>query len=210
MPQTENKLNLSDVRKFYWNEFIVIYDILNANLKQLPSELHFEIAAAFDHLMRTDVLDSGDSTCQENLEKAVGHLKRATFDGFKLLFKYPIRQRWLQLTNHRYDDVDNGQFIPKVEAIWKEAREIVCTARKKERLSRMDEPQAWNEAFVEWRKLLPILQQLDALAESEGAKRARRKYIRSICGAVCLFLLGFVATKGLEWIYVLAEKWFEK
>ena len=49
MPLTENKLNLSDVRKFYWNEFIVIYDILNANLKQLPSELHFEIAIVKNH-----------------------------------------------------------------------------------------------------------------------------------------------------------------
>ena len=49
MPLTENKLNLSDVRKFYWNEFIVIYDILNANLKQLPSELHFEITIVKNH-----------------------------------------------------------------------------------------------------------------------------------------------------------------
>lgn len=210
MPLTENKLNLSDVRKFYWNEFIVIYDILNANLKQLPSELHFEIAAAFDHLMRTDVLDSGDSTRQENLEKAVGHLKRATFDGFKLLFKYPIRQRWLQLTNHRYDDVDNGQFIPKVEAIWKEAREIVCTARKKERLSKKDDPLAWNEAFVEWRKLLPILRRLDDMAESDAARRARRKHLRSVFGAIFLFLLGFAATKGLEWIYGLVQNWLAR
>ena len=210
MPLTENKLNLSDVRKFYWNEFIVIYDILNANLKQLPSELHFEIAAAFDHLMRTDILDSGDFTRQENLEKAVGHLKRATFDGFKLLFKYPIRQRWLQLTNHRYDDVDNGQFIPKVEAIWKEAREIVCTARKKERLSKKDDPLAWNEAFVEWRKLLPILRRLDDMAESDAARRARRKHLRSVFGAIFLFLLGFAATKGLEWIYGLVQNWLAR
>ena len=208
-PQVRH-LSIIDVRRFYWNEFIVIYDILNANLKQLPSELHFEIAAAFDHLMRTDILDPSDAGYQESMEKSVGHLKRATFDGFKLLFKYPIRQRWLQLTHPRYNDVDNGRFVPQVESLWKEAREIVCAARAKERLSRRDDPIVWNAAFAEWKKLLPILRKLDELAESEGAKRARRKYIRSICGAVFLFLLGFVATKGLEWIYALAEKWIEK
>lgn len=188
MMSSKNKLSILNVRDFYWNEFIVIYDVLNANLNQLPSELHFEIAAAFDHLMRIDVLLPDDATYQENIEKSIGHLKRATFDGFKLLFKYSIRQRWLQLTHPRYENVDNGQFIPKVEELWKEAKEIVCKARKMERLSREDDPLAWNAAFKEWKKLLPVLQELDDLAESDAAKRARRKYIRSICGAVFLFL----------------------
>ena len=66
----ERHLSIIDVRRFYWNEFIVIYDILNANLKQLPSELHFEIAAAFDHLMRTDILDPSDAGYQESMEKS--------------------------------------------------------------------------------------------------------------------------------------------
>jgi len=66
---------------------------LTANLPRLPSELHFEVSAAFDHLMRAELLVPKTPSHQENLKKAVGHLKRATFDGFKLLFKYPIRQR---------------------------------------------------------------------------------------------------------------------
>ena len=203
MTAVNDIISLEEVRRFYWEEFIVIYDVLNANLRQLPSELHFEIAAAFDHIMRCDISSSDESTLQENLEKSMGHLKRATFDGFKLLFKYPIRQRWIQLTRPRYNDVDNGQFVPKVEALWKDAREIVCRARSLERLSRKDDPIAWHAAFVEWKKLLPILNQLDELAESDAAKRAQRKYIRSIFGAASLFLLGFLATKALDWLWSL-------
>ena len=181
---------------------------LTANLPRLPSELHFEVSAAFDHLMRAELLVPQTPSHQENLEKAVGHLKRATFDGFKLLFKYPIRQRWLQLTRPRYNELDNGLFIPKVDALWKDVRQVVCDAQKLERLSKRDDPAAWNAAFVEWRKLLPILHQLDQLAESEIVLRAKRKQLRSIFGAIGVFLLGFIATKGLEWIYSLLRQLF--
>ncbi len=209
MQEAKDKIELEDVKRFYWEEFIVIYDVLNANLKQLPSELHFEIAAAFDHVMRCDISNIEDAASQDNLEKVLGHLKRATFDGFKLLFKYPIRQRWIQLTRPRYNDVDNGHFIPQIEALWKEAKEIVCNARSLERLSRKDDPAAWHAAFVEWRKLLPILSKLDELAESEAAKRARRRYIRSIVSAIVIFLLGFFATKVLDWLWLVLGEYFK-
>lgn len=64
-------------------------------------------------------------------------------------------------------------------------------------------PRLWK-----WRKLLPILHQLDQLAESEIVLRAKRKQLRSIFGAIGVFLLGFIATKGLEWIYSLVRQLF--
>ena len=114
------------------------------------------------------------------------------------------------MTHPRYNDVDNGQFVLRVESLWKDARIVVCHAREKERLSRRDDPVAWHAAFVEWKKLLPILRELDEMADSDAAKRARRKQIRSLCAAAFLFLLGFVATKALEEICFFIKAWISK
>lgn len=90
--------DLDGLRKLYFTEFVPLYDYLCSKLENLPSELHFEVTAAFDHVMRAGLECDGRKFEAENYAKASGHLKRATFDAFKLLYKYTMRPLWKKLT----------------------------------------------------------------------------------------------------------------
>lgn len=72
--------DLDGLRKLYFTEFVPLYDYLCSKLENLPSELHFEVTAAFDHVMRAGLEYDGRKFESENYAKASGHLKRATVD----------------------------------------------------------------------------------------------------------------------------------
>lgn len=183
---------IADLREFYFGVYAPLYDYLNARLRRLPQELHFEAAAALDHLMRVGELADGTKLCEESysVAKAAGHLKRATFDAFKLLHKTALRDTVKRLNRARYDDVDNGQFRPRVQELWYQAVSTVEKARALERIGDSDDPTQWSAAFEEWRKIKTILDELEAMERSEGARRARRKHARN----VVLYVLGLVAS----------------
>ena len=108
--------NMDGLRELYFKEFCPLYNYLCSKLESLPSELHFEVAAAFDHLMRAGLEIDGVKYEAENIYKASGHLKRATFDAFKLLYKYTTRPLWKKLTRSRYESVPG--FVEDVHAKW--------------------------------------------------------------------------------------------
>lgn len=178
-------LDMDGLRELYFKEFCPLYNYLCSKLESLPSELHFEIAASFDHLMRAGLVINGTKYEAENIAKASGHLKRATFDAFKLLYKYTTRPLWKKLTRSRYESVPG--FVEDVNEKWIEANKAVEAARGLERTSRGDSPEQWSAAFDEWKKLRVITQELEEMLVSDRAKLARRKYARS-------WILGFIAT----------------
>ena len=94
--------DMAGLRQLYFAEFVPLYDYLSSKLENLPSELHFEVTAAFDHIMRAGVEVNGVTYEAENIAKAAGHLKRATFDAFKLLYKYTTRPLWKKMTRSLY------------------------------------------------------------------------------------------------------------
>ena len=112
--------DLDGLRKLYFTEFVPLYDYLCSKLENLPSELHFEVTAAFDHVMRAGLEYDGRKFEAENYAKASGHLKRATFDAFKLLYKYTMRPLWKKLTRSRYESVPG--FVEKVRGEWYKAK----------------------------------------------------------------------------------------
>ena len=180
---------MDGLRQLYFKEFCPLYDYLCSKLEHLPSELHFEVAAAFDHLMRAGLDIDGVKYESENIAKASGHLKRATFDAFKLLYKYTTRPLWKKLTRSRYEVVPG--FVEDVQRKWLEANTAVEHARGLERVSRGDAPEQWAAAFDEWKKLRGITQDLEDMFVSERAKLARRKYARSwVAGILCAILSG--------------------
>lgn len=183
---------MGELREFYFREYAPLYDYLNARLRRLPQELHFEAAAALDHLMRVGTLGDGTKLGDEerSVAKAAGHLKRATFDAFKLLYKTAVRDAVRRLSRSRYDDVDNGQFRPRVQALWWDAVAVVERARALERIGDADDPAQWSAAFDEWRKIKAILDELESMEASDAARRARRKHIRN----AVLYILGLVAS----------------
>lgn len=169
--------DMAGLRRLYFDEFVPLYDYISAKLESVPSELHFEISAAFDHVMRAGLEFDGRAPEAENIAKAGGHLKRATFDAFKLLYKYTTRRLWKKLTRSRYECVPG--FVEKVNGLWYEANGVVERARGLERISHGDDPAQWSAAFDEWKKLRDITDELERLDVSDDAKRARRIYVRS-------------------------------
>lgn len=182
---------MAGLRQLYFAEFVPLYDYLSSKLENLPSELHFEVTAAFDHIMRAGVEVNGVTYEAENIAKAAGHLKRATFDAFKLLYKYTTRPLWKKMTRSRYEAIPG--FVEKVQEKWYEANVVVERARGLERISHSDSPDQWSVAFEEWKKLRAITDELEQLSVSEEAKLARRKYIRSWVSGILITLATIVA-----------------
>ena len=182
---------MAGLRQLYFAEFVPLYDYLSSKLENLPSELHFEVTAAFDHIMRAGVEVNGVTYEAENIAKAAGHLKRATFDAFKLLYKYTTRPLWKKMTRSRYEVIPG--FVEKVQEKWYEANVVVERARGLERISHSDSPDQWSVAFEEWKKLRAITDELEQLSVSEEAKLARRKYIRSWVSGILITLATIVA-----------------
>ena len=183
--------DMAGLRQLYFAEFVPLYDYLSSKLENLPSELHFEVTAAFDHIMRAGVEVNGVTYEAENIAKAAGHLKRATFDAFKLLYKYTTRPLWKKMTRSRYEVIPG--FVEKVQEKWYEANVVVERARGLERISHSDSPDQWSVAFEEWKKLRAITDELEQLSVSEEAKLARRKYIRSWVSGILITLATIVA-----------------
>lgn len=183
--------DMAGLRQLYFAEFVPLYDYLSSKLENLPSELHFEVTAAFDHIMRAGVEVNGVTYEAENIAKAAGHLKRATFDAFKLLYKYTTRPLWKKMTRSRYEVIPG--FVEKVQEKWYEANVVVERARGLERISHSDSPDQWSVAFEEWKKLRAITDELEQLSVSEEAKLARRKYIRSWVSGILITFATIVA-----------------
>ena len=197
--------DMDGLRNLYFTEFCPLYNYLCSKLESLPSELHFEIAAAFDHLMRAGLVIDGVKYESENIAKAAGHLKRATFDAFKLLYKYTTRPLWKKLTRSRYETIPG--FVEEVQSKWMEANRAVEKARGLERISGGDSPDQWSAAFDEWKKLIAVTQALEDMFVSDRAKLARRRYARSwILGIVGAILSGIVATYAVRLIDMLLSR----
>ena len=196
--------DLDGLRKLYFGEFVTLYDYLSSKLKDLPSELHFEVTAAFDHIMRAGLEYDGVKYEAENVAKASGHLKRATFDAFKLLYKYTTRPLWKKLTRGRYESVPG--FVEEVNGLWLQANKVVEKARGLERTAHGDSPDQWSKAFDEWKKLRGITEDLEALDMSDRAKLARRKYIRSWIAAAMALLVTILVTHFCE---ALLSRWLD-
>ena len=74
------------VREFYLARYRPLYDHFVTN-GEVPQELHAEVAAAFDHLLR--VSPGGEESLPEReVAKVVAHIKRATFDKWNELIPY--------------------------------------------------------------------------------------------------------------------------
>ena len=181
----------AELQEFYVSEYRPLYDRFVVEY-MLPQELHAEVAAAFDHLMRrADVTDGIDN---QDFERVVGHLKRATFDSFKLLFEKGIREKHDRFMETRYADVEDGDFQPRIRKRFNDAVAIACEARTLEHVTDSVDPEAWGKAFEVWKRLLPIADEFTKLESSPKILRAqakgRRKKFWSISKDIALLFVG--------------------
>jgi hypothetical protein len=192
-----------ELRIFYLKEYRPLYDRFVVENK-LPQELHAEVAAAFDHLMRNS-LKNGNIQ-KFDLDRVTGHLKRATFDSFKLLFER-IRDKYDRLMHYRYANVEDGNFQPRITKMFNEAKTIAIAARSYEHLSDSVDPEAWAQAFQKWKELLPILDQFQQEENSDKIIRVKKLVFRDkLYSAMDKFLwaalgaaMGWLGPKLFDW-----------
>ncbi len=168
----------SQLRDFYLAEYRPLYNRFVTEGAS-AQELHAEIAAAFDHLMRKSAT-SPDSISVDEIEKIVGHIKRATFDAFKVIFKKNVHDPYISLSDRRYGDVHDGQFHQELNVLWAKAVAISCEARSLETLSGTIDSEQWGKAFSKWKEILPIADELRNLQSSPEVGRAKTKARRNL------------------------------
>ena len=191
---------LADLRSFYTDEYRPLYDrFVIAGV--VAQELHTEVACAADHLLFISSTPGGDIS-PADIERAMAHLKRATFDAFKLIFENEIRGQYLALMDEKYADVHDGNFRGEITDLMEQAKGIATIARLHETMSRNGDIERWGAAFDEWKKILPLAQQFTELKASPevkraiGMTRAERKFgmfcaiFGAVVGALLSLLLG--------------------
>lgn len=166
--------DLADLQEFYCSEYRPLYDRFVVETK-LPQELHAEVAAAFDHLMRHSSGSRGKIN-NKDFDRVIGHLKRATFDSFKLLFENGIRAKYDRLMNNRYANVEDGDFQPRITALFNQAVTIAKDARMQEHSSNIADSEAWGKSFDVWKKLLPIVDEFSKIENDPKILRAKKQW----------------------------------
>ena len=156
-------------------------------------ELLIEIHAAFNHLAGKWLHDEEEKKC---VESASGHLKRATFDIYKLI----VKETFLRCKDlHAVDTsiIDQGNFNKNLIKLIAELKASVHVARKAEGNSRLNHN--WGEAFVKWNIAYTLCERIDITIENNtrNIKWARRKQWAKVwfrrVGSIIVGFLGVFA-----------------
>jgi len=140
----------------------------------------------------------------ECVEKAISHLKRGTFDAFKLKLKYyhndldKFEKKKIDLTL-----IDNGEFYKKYSLLKSEIRSLAKTARLEEK--KVDSNGGVSEAFTNWMKVSNNIATMENdFFNSPKINWAKVKTIRIFCiQTIVAFILGVLS--GCAGNYVFAK-----
>jgi len=187
---SERPAKFADLCAFYNNEYRPLYDRFIC-LGAVAQELHTEIAAGADHLFSNAGAD-GDIPPEE-IERAVAHFKRATFDAFKMVFEAEIRGQYALLMDRKYADVHDGKFRGEITALWNEAKSVAANARGHETLSRRTDIARWGAAFAEWKKILPLADEFSRIMSSPEVVRATKKSRNEFVRDIVIWFVGLFA-----------------
>ncbi len=168
---------IEDLKRFYFDVFRPLYDRF-MNSGAVAQEIHAEMAAALDHLFCKSGETISDVSKKE-IERISGHLKRATFDGFKLIFEREIRRPYERFMDNKYAEVHDGEFRREISEKWESARTIANEARSLERKSR-EYDSTWDKAFSKWNEIIEIANYFNAISVDQKVVRARGKSARQV------------------------------
>lgn len=149
-------------------------------------------SAAFDHLTRIEQFGEAEANA---VSAASAHLKRACFDGYKLIVK-KTRDEYDELCKLDLSDVDCGEFKRDLVALWAKIRDGAAEARRYEgdarRHSNHDQ---WHEAFEKWG---PVYRNCLAFTKNyyESKKVAwakKRNWLKIVVNLVLGFIIGLLA-----------------
>ena len=186
----------TQLRDFYLTEYRPLYDRFVTEGAS-AQELHAEVAAAFDHLMRK-CGESPEIISPEELDRVVGHIKRATFDAFKVVFKKNVHDPYITLSSRKYGDVHDGKFHQELNELFASAVRISREARALETLSGKIDTRQWGMAFSKWKEILPIADKFRELQCSPEIGRAKAKASRNIIYSILDKLTWAIVGAGLS------------
>lgn len=135
--------NLSELFELYYARYKPIYNEIQT-YNEMPIEMLFELAAAWDHVSRHWHYNEAEN---EAVEKAAGHLKRAVFDANKLILKFTVDE-YQSFRNKPIDTtlIDNGGFERDMLLLLEEIRKEATEARLEEGKAN----NGWDAAFLAW------------------------------------------------------------
>jgi hypothetical protein len=127
----------------YYDKYKPLYSRIQT-FNEMPVELVFEVAAAWDHLSRHWRFNESEDGC---IDKAARHLKRAVFDAYKLLLRQTVDE-YEDLKRVDTSLIDNGQFDEQLRRLMSEIRSDSVSARTSE--GNANGVDGWDRAFSVW------------------------------------------------------------
>jgi hypothetical protein len=178
-----------ELYKFHEETFKPIYADLIAILGSKPEQIAFELEAALSHIA---VAKTNDELYEKNIEKAYGHLQRASLDAVKIMW-LEYRQRAEKIIL----DPDMRAFASKAsesELITKfqKAEQTARSARKKELNNTGNDPSA---SISEYYEAAQLFSEIITLIDPEKvAKLTRFKSKYKTKEVAISFLVGVISS----------------
>ncbi|NLS95065.1 MAG: hypothetical protein GXX96_23150 [Planctomycetaceae bacterium] len=139
-------LTFNQLTKIYYDRYKPLYSQVQT-FNEMPVELIFEVAAAWDHVTRHWMYGESEASC---VDKASRHVKRAIFDAFKLILKARVDE-YDELRAVDTSLINNGEFDRELIALMAEIRRDAIDARMAE--GNTSAPESWSDAFNLWDKV---------------------------------------------------------
>lgn len=184
---------------FYQNRVKLFYSAVQAG-NELPTEILFEINAAFDHISRYHVYGQSE---EEVVGKAYSHLKRACLDVFKIILRDTLFMV-AELEKLDISLIDNGKYEKDLKALEHSIKKRAIEARRKEGDPMTAEADLEVPAFALW---LPVFEDCLKLqddfyhhpavdwAKKKGRWMSTKALVVSVLASA---LVGALLTKLLE------------
>jgi len=186
----------AELFEFYQNKVKLFYSAVQAE-NELPTEILFEINAAFDHLSRHYIYEQSE---REVVQKAYSHLKRACLDVFKIILRDTLKMV-AELEKLDISLIDNGKYEKDLKTLEYSIKQNAIEARRKEGDPMTAEADVEVPAFTHW---LPVFEDCLRLQEEFyhheavdwAKKKGRWMSTKSlIVSCVASALLGVLITK---------------
>jgi len=139
--RTDRPRDLNGLYAFYFERIKPLYNVVSAD-SHVPFGILTEIMACFDHVARISQYAQPEP---ESIDRAVAHLKRGSFDAYKLILKKAIDD-YRRLCEVDTSVIDNGHFNTRLTKLIAEIRAGAVHARTTEGDSCDD----WHNAFDVW------------------------------------------------------------
>lgn len=197
----ENSLVEREKHIYEQYENVIAYFIAELEVRdtEYPIEVFNEIRSTFTHLSRYKLNDS-----ESDLLSAERHVKRATLDCFKYMcisFAEEVNKFREAYKKVDLKIADNGKFLPRLDKLENEARNVYIDAKKKEIKGLVSEDELYEkfeDAYNKYHAVSDFLEESNEaiLFASSHSKQSNVINIVSIVvsiGSIIFGIIGFIS-----------------